>query len=125
MIYLTQNFFHKNQCTISLNSDYMVIFKNPRDNSQFVTIARQIRPDKVKFPMWAYKDATSSPHAYLMLDLKPDTEGRFQLRSNILEDPQHVYVTCIDSFIAGKAFIFTIVRSFVSSYSLQVEFLSL
>ena len=51
MIYLTQNLFHKN--TLSLNFNYMVIFKNPRDNSQFATFPRQIRPDKEKFLMWA------------------------------------------------------------------------
>ena len=28
VIYLIQNLFHKNQRTLSLNSDYMVIFKN-------------------------------------------------------------------------------------------------
>ena len=61
----------------------MVIFDNLRDNSQLATIARQIRPDKMKFLMRAYKDATSSPHTYLMLDLKPDTEERFRVRSNI------------------------------------------
>ena len=33
VIYLTQNLFHKNQREISLNSDYMVIFKNPRDKT--------------------------------------------------------------------------------------------
>ena len=33
VIYLTQNLFHKNQTEISLNSDYMVIFKNPRDKT--------------------------------------------------------------------------------------------
>ena len=50
VIYLTQNLFRKNQRAFNLNSDYMVIFKNPLDNSQFATIARQIRPDKVKIP---------------------------------------------------------------------------
>ena len=29
VIFLTKNLFHKNQRTLSLNSDYMVIFKNP------------------------------------------------------------------------------------------------
>ena len=77
LIYLTQNLFHQNQRALSLNFDYMVIFKNPRDNSQFATIARQLRPDKVKFFMWACKD-TTSPHTYLMLDLKPDSEERFR-----------------------------------------------
>ena len=46
-----KNFFHKNQCPLSLNSDYMVIFGNPRDNSQFANMARQICPDKMKFLM--------------------------------------------------------------------------
>ena len=45
VIYLTQNLFPKNQRALSLNSSYMVIFKNPQDNSQFATIARQIRPE--------------------------------------------------------------------------------
>ena len=62
VIYLTQNVFHKNQHALSLNSDYMVIFKNPQDKSQSATITRQIRLDKNKFLMWVYKDAASSPH---------------------------------------------------------------
>ena len=33
VIYLTENLFHKNQREISLNSDYMVIIKNPRDKT--------------------------------------------------------------------------------------------
>ena len=85
VIYLMQNLFHKNQCALSLNCDYMMIFKNPQDNT--------IRPDEVKFFMWAYTDATSSPHIYLMLDLKPDTDERFRVRNNILKDPQNVYIT--------------------------------
>ena len=34
----------------------------------------------------------TSPHTYLMLDLKPDTDERFRVRSNILKDPQDVYI---------------------------------
>ena len=48
VIYLTKNLFHKILHALSLNSDYMVIFKKPGDKSQFATIVRQIRPDKVK-----------------------------------------------------------------------------
>ena len=78
VMYLTQNSLHKSQRALSLNSDYMVIFQNPRDNSQFPTIAREIRPDKVKFLMRTYKDATSSPHKYLMLDLNQTLRKSFQ-----------------------------------------------
>ena len=58
-IFLTQNLFHKIQRAPSLNSDCMVIFKNPQDNSQLTTIARQIHSEKVKLLMWAYKNGTS------------------------------------------------------------------
>ena len=35
VIYLTQNLFHKKQREIILNFDYIVIFKNPKDKTQF------------------------------------------------------------------------------------------
>ena len=79
LINLRQNLFHKNQLALSLNSDYKVIFKKPRENLQFATIARQICLDKLKFLlfMWACKDATLFLHTYLMLDSKPNTEEKF------------------------------------------------
>jgi len=42
VLYLTQNLFHKNRHkrTISLNSHYMVLFKNPRDSGRFSILAR-------------------------------------------------------------------------------------
>ena len=49
VIYLTQKLFHKNQREISLNSDYMVIFKNPRDKTQFTNFTKQFMPRKYKF----------------------------------------------------------------------------
>ena len=91
VIHLAQNLFYKNQRVLSVNSDYMVVFKNARVNSKLATIARQIHPDKVRLLMWADKDATS-PHSFLMLDLKPGTEERFRVQRYILEDLQHVYI---------------------------------
>ena len=92
IIYLTQNLFHKKQRNISLNSDYMVIFKNARDQTQFTNLARQLMPSNIKFLMSAYKDATKLPHSYLMLDLKAATNDKHRIRSNILEAPQYVYI---------------------------------
>ena len=42
VIYLVQNLFPKNKesRTISLNSQYIVVFKNPRDVSQMTTLAK-------------------------------------------------------------------------------------
>ena len=49
VIYLVQNLFPKNKesRTISLNSQYIVVFKNPRDVSQMTTLAKQMYPGQV------------------------------------------------------------------------------
>ena len=84
VIFLTQNLFHKKQREISLNSDYIVVFKNPRDRSQFSHLARQFMPHKKAFIQWAYSDATHKSYSYLLLDLKADTDERYRVRSNIV-----------------------------------------
>ena len=51
VIFLTQNLFLKGKQTrtISLNSNYMAIFKNPRDKSQFSHLASQMFPGESSF----------------------------------------------------------------------------
>ena len=67
VIYLVQNLFPKNKesRTISLNSQYIVVFKNPRDVSQMTTLAKQMYPGRVKFVQEAFADATSTPYGYI------------------------------------------------------------
>ena len=44
VFFLTQNIFSKGKYSrdISLNTNYMILFKNPRDQQQFQILARQI-----------------------------------------------------------------------------------
>jgi len=85
VVYITQNMFPKNKHarTISLNAHYMILFKNPRDAGQFAVLARQMYPNGSQFAVEAYKDATGAPYGYLLVDLKPDTDERFRLRTNV------------------------------------------
>ena len=94
VIFLTQNLFHPKQRNISLNSDYMVIFKNVRDKSQFTNLAKQFMPNHVNFMKWVFQDATRLPHSYLFLDMKPETEEELRIKTNILPDeaPHYVYM---------------------------------
>ena len=95
ILHLTQNLFDKNKYarTISLNAHYLVLFKNPRDASQFATLARQMYPNASKFAIEAYRDATERPFGYLFVDLKPDQDERCRSRTNIFPDEmQYVYV---------------------------------
>ena len=95
ILHLTQNLFDKNKYarTISLNAHYLVLFKNPRDATQFATLARQMYPNASKFAIEAYKDATSAPYGYLLIDLKSEQDERCRLRTNVFPgEMQCVYV---------------------------------
>jgi len=95
ILHFTQNLFDKNKYarTISLNAHYLVLFKNPRDAGQFSILARQLYPSSWKFAIEAYKDATSAPYGYLLIDLKPEQDERCRLRTNVFPgETQFVYV---------------------------------
>ena len=51
VIYIVQNLFHqgKGSRSISLNSHYLVLFKNPRHKLQILTLAKQMDPGQTDF----------------------------------------------------------------------------
>ena len=51
MIYIMQNLFHqgKGGRRIILNGHYLVLFKNPRDKLQILTLAKQMYPGQTDF----------------------------------------------------------------------------
>ena len=85
VIYVVQNLFHqaKESRTISLNSQYIVLFNNPRDRSRILHLAKQMYPGQTRFMVKAYTDATNKPFSYLFVDLKPNCPEENRLRSNI------------------------------------------
>ena len=72
----------------------MVVFKNTRDASQMTHLARQMYPGRAKFVQEAFKDATSLPYGYLLVDLKKDTSDDMRMRTTIFPDDgvQYVYL---------------------------------
>ena len=83
VVYLTQNIFYKNKQsrTLSLNSHYLVLLKNARYASQLANLARQMYPGKSAFMFEAFKNATSCPYGYLLIDLKQETDDQLRLRT--------------------------------------------
>ena len=95
VILLLQNLFYngKESRTISLNAHYIVLFKNPRDNTIVTSLAKQMYPGKIKFLQEAFRDATKLPYHYLFLDLKPYTDEKFRVRTCIMpKETQYAYV---------------------------------
>lgn len=88
VIFLVQNLFPKNKefRTISLNSHYIVVFKNVRDKTQITNLAKQMYPGNIKYLQSAYLDATTEPFKYLLIDLKPDTLDSQRLLTNVFPE---------------------------------------
>ena len=85
VVFVSQNLLYtgKKCRTISLNSTYIVVFKNPRDQSQIRHLACQMFPSKPKFLQVAYEDATKDPYWYLFLDFYPNSPEFARVQGNI------------------------------------------
>jgi hypothetical protein len=81
IIFLTQNIFQKGARTINLNTHYTILFKNPRDIMQVSTLARQTGYGQTLVE--SFKDSTSSPYGYLIVDLHPNSDDDYRLRSKV------------------------------------------
>ena len=83
---LLQNFYYgcKHLRTISLNVQTIVLFKNYRSAQQVKTLATQMHPGNSTYMVDAYNKATTGyPYGYLLIDLDPRTDKRFQFRTKI------------------------------------------
>ena len=70
LAFLTQRLFNNNEFfrQISQNSDYMGVFKNPRNSREIRTLASQITPKTFEL-LDIYQKATRDPYSYLLINL--------------------------------------------------------
>lgn len=83
VFFIVQNIFHqaKNMRGISLNCQYLILMKNPRDKSQIHCLARQLYPTKTKLFIKVFEDATRDPYSYLKVDLTPQTPENLRVQA--------------------------------------------
>ena len=88
VICLMQNLFYqgKESSTMSLNTQYLVLFKSPRDKQQISILARQMYPNRSHYFIEQYEKATQRPHGYLFVDLKQTTSEEDRLKSDIFHN---------------------------------------
>ena len=85
---LVQNMFEKQLRTISLNCQYLVIFKSPRDTTQIQYLLRQIFGKDCQDHVRAVKNALALPYSYVLLDLSQSCPEITRIRTDILEGPR-------------------------------------
>ena len=92
VLYLMQNLFPPGKLsrTISLNYHYLVIFRNSRDSLGISTLAKQMFPGRTDYLMESFRDATSRPYGYLVIDCHQATPENMRLRTNILPGERQI-----------------------------------
>ena len=92
LIYITQNFFQKSNDTKTrrLNTNYLILFKNPQDKTQIDYISRQMYPKDKVFLSFAFEDATKKPYSYLLIDSNQTTNDEVRVRTNICKDGEMI-----------------------------------
>ena len=94
IIVLSQNLFHKGKYSrdMSLNMDYIVLFKNVRDASQIRHLGQQMFPENKDFLVNVFRDATKEPYSHLFLDLRSNSDETLRVRANVLKYFQTIYL---------------------------------
>ena len=85
VICFSQNIYHhgRENRTMSLNTRYLVLFKNPRDQLQVMTLSRQMLPDRSYQFMDQFNRATAKPCGYLVIDSKQNILDNERLRTDV------------------------------------------
>ena len=86
VFFIVQNLHHSGIREISLNSQYMFVFKSPRDLAQIGYIGRQMAPNNSQIVTKSYADATRMPFSFLMLDFTQKTPEEIRALGNFLSD---------------------------------------
>lgn len=84
VIAINQNLYYNKDPTQRRNCHYMVMFNNPVDKQQIMTLSRQMYPENSQHLLRHFKEATSKPYRYLLVDLKPTTPEHLHMRTDIM-----------------------------------------
>ena len=84
VILMMQNLFHQGPKarSIQLNTQYMVLYKNPRDRQQIKTLATQMYPQKWRSFLEHFEHETSKPYGKVIIDLRPNTKEENRIVKN-------------------------------------------
>ena len=96
VIYIVQKLYGNSHMSrvISQNAHIIILFKNPRDVGAVRTLGAQMFPANNGFLVEAFRDATSKPYSYLVVNAHQRTDERMRVLGNVfeLEGEKAVYI---------------------------------
>lgn len=94
IIFLVQNFFFKNLRTLTMNSKYIVLMKNVRENGFASILGRQMNLGKCNKTLeFAWKDCMKKRYGYLVIDYDQKQNDKYRFRNSIFPEEMTVYVS--------------------------------
>ena len=93
LCFISQKLFLNNEYfrQISQNSDYMCIFKNPRNSMEIRSLAMQITPKTLEL-VDIFKRSTEKPYSYIFINLTQECIPQLKYMSAIFESDHTVKV---------------------------------
>lgn len=90
LAFLSQRLFNNNEYfrQISQNSDYMCLFKNPRNALEIRNLASQITPKTLEL-LHIFKESTKEPYSYLLINLTQECVPQLKYLSQLFHT-EHV-----------------------------------
>lgn len=73
----------------NLNSQYLVLFKNPRDRQQVAVLARHTYPSKSDYFWNKFEKVIGKTYGYLLVDLNQKIRDSDKLKMHSFEDVPH------------------------------------
>ena len=91
-IYIKHNLFHQSKLgrDVELQNTHIVLFKSPLDLMQVTTFSTQLSLG-LELVDW-YRDATSVPFGYLLIDWSQRTDDRLRYCTNSGSVPSKIYI---------------------------------
>ena len=83
VIHIVQNLFFDGIRTSRINAQYLILMKNPSDQLQTSTLAKQLYPGNTPYFIEAYRDACKQSYGYLLVDLCQETPENLRLRTKV------------------------------------------
>ena len=90
VLYIKHNLFHTTPIArdVELQLTHVLLFQSPYDINQFKRPGQQLRKQKIQ--SFCYKEATSKPFRFLMIDLSPKTLEILRFSTSL--EPTNFYI---------------------------------
>ena len=88
VIFVTQSAFERKLKTARQNSQYLILMRSPNSALSVRNIGAQLFPKQLDYFMDSYKQATSQPYGYLVIDMHASSPPSLRLRTQIFKEDE-------------------------------------